>query len=271
MRELYEVLRKHAANLGDAAIFSDTEEELSRSDLLCRISALSRRLPPDANRIGILSANSVHWATAQIMGAAAGKTIVPLPPFFGPDQLGHIVRDAGVELILCSDELRPLAVACGAPTGSIICREKADPIEFIDGFKQIIYTSGSTGLPKGVRLGARQIAWSARALAKASEAHEGDSYLSIMPLSLLLEAISAIFLPPLVGGRAYFATESANVFSAGSPPDIASLFERVPADERRSRPPTPPAVGATTCGFGSPRSRQLALCRRRRRRDAPLR
>lgn len=227
MREIYEAFRRHTASDGDRLIFSDAANEISRCEFLNRVSALYRRLPLGADRIGILSANSIDWAIAQIMGASAGKTIVPLPPFFSPEQLGHIVRDAGVELILCSDTLRPLAVASGAATDAIACREGADPIEFIGGFKQIIYTSGSTGLPKGVRLGERQIAWSTRALAEASDADDRDFYLSIMPLPLLLETISGIFLPVFVGGQAHFAVESANVFDAGSPPDIAQLFENI--------------------------------------------
>lgn len=227
MRDLYEALRRAAASRGAAPIFSDASGSLTRSELVGRVSSLHRRLPPGANRIGLLGANCADWAVAQIMGVVTGKTVVPLPTFFSPEQLGHIVRDAGVELILCSDEMRPVAVACGAATGSIVCREEDSPIEFVEGFRQIIYTSGSTGLPKGVRLGARQIAWSAQALAEASEAHERDLYLSIMPLSLLLETISAVFLPLVVGGRTHFPTECADVFNADAPPDMARLFESV--------------------------------------------
>ena len=180
---------------------------------------------PDVNRIGILAPNGVDWAVAQFAGVAGGKTIVPLPPFFSAEQLGHIVRDAGVELILCSDELRPTASGCGIATRSIDCDASAEPVEFVEGFSQIIYTSGSTGHPKGVRLDARQLGWSAQAVAEASQARETDSFLSILPLPLLLETISAIFLPLLVGGRAHFATESATIFDGARRLDLVSLFE----------------------------------------------
>ncbi len=225
MREIYEALRRHASKQGDKPAFCDAAGDVSRSEILGRASALYRSLPAGANRIGLLSANSVDWAVAQIMGGVSGKTVAPLPPFFSSEQLGHIVRDAGVELILCSDALRPLAAASGVATETIACRQRAEPIDFIEGFKQIIYTSGSTGRPKGVRLGGRQVSWSTLALAEASEANEEDFYLSILPLPLLLETISAIFLPLLVGGRTRFVAESANVFGGGALPDIAALFE----------------------------------------------
>ena len=225
MREVYEALRRHAASDGKRLIFSDSAKRLSRHELLACVGALLQKLGPDVNRIGILAPNGVDWAVAQFAGVAGGKTIVPLPPFFNPDQLGHIIRDAGVELILCSDELRSAASGCGVATQSIGRDPFVEPFEFVEGFRQIIYTSGSTGRPKGVRLDARQLGWSAQAVAEATQARETDSFLSILPLPLLLESISAIFIPLLVGGRAHFVSESARVFAGAGQLDLASLFE----------------------------------------------
>ena len=193
---------------------------------MSRAAALARELPSGANTIGILAANGVDWAAAQIMGMASGRTMVPLPPFFSPEQLAHVVRDANVELILCDEEARPLAATSGIKSQDIKPAQRAAPIEFVEGFKQIIYTSGSTGHPKGVRHGARQIGWSTKALAEASEASEGDYYLSILPLSFLLETICAIFIPILVGGKTHFSNESAKIFASGQTPDVAGAFER---------------------------------------------
>ncbi len=229
MREVYESLRRHASSDGKRLIFSDGVKRLSRQELLASTGALLQRLPPHVNRIGILAPNGVDWAVAQTVGAAGGKTIVPLPPFFSAEQLGHIVRDAGVELILCSDTLRSTAIGCGVATQPIACDPSAEPVAFVEGFEQIIYTSGSTGHPKGVRLGARQLGWSAQALAEATQARETDSFLSILPLSLLLETISAILLPLLVGGRAHFASESASIFDGAQRLDLVSVFEDSPS------------------------------------------
>ena len=225
MREIYDALRRYASSDGKSLIFSDEAKRLSRQEFLASASALFQTLPPNVERIGILAANGVDWAVAQFAGAAGGKTIVPLPPFFSADQLGHIVRNAGVELVLCNDELRHVASNGGVATQPINCDAFAEPLEFAEGFQQIIYTSGSTGLPKGVRLDARQLSWSAQALADASQARETNSFLSILPLPLLLETISAIFLPVLVGGRAHFAAESARIFASAGQLDLTSMFE----------------------------------------------
>ena len=226
MREIYDALRRRAATDGAKLVFSDDADSLTREELLSRAGALGRELPVGVNRIGILAANGVDWAAAQIMGVASGKTVVPLPPFFSPEQLAHVVRDANVKLILCGEGMRPLAAASGIATQAIKTVQRAAPLEFVEGFTQIIYTSGSTGHPKGVRLGGRQIGWSTKALAEASDACDEDSYLSILPLPLLLETICAIFIPLLVGGRAHFSNESAKIFAVGQAPSVSTAFER---------------------------------------------
>jgi len=175
--------------------------------------------------VGILMPNGVTWAVTVIAAAAAGKTIVPLPTFFSPAQIAHIVADAGVELILTDG--RTAAVEAVKEFATLVVNIDAKApggLEPASDFNVIIYTSGSTGTPKGVRLGERQIAWSTRALAKASEATHADSYLSILPLSLLLEMLAAIFVPITVGGRTFFDRETADAIGRGNVRSTSSVL-----------------------------------------------
>src|SRR5258708_35755497 len=101
--------------------------------------------------VGIYAPNGLGWVIAQLACALAGKIVVPLPTFFSPAQLGHVVRDAAVELILASEQTAPLAVRSGVPTNVIdIHRVGASLPHVIDRCGQIIDTSGSTGKPKAV-------------------------------------------------------------------------------------------------------------------------
>jgi len=126
---------------------------LSRRELLAVVTALAADLKDQPHRtIGISAPNGIGWLLAQLACALAGKIVVPLPTFFSPAQLGHVARDASVELILASKDTTALAVQSGVPTHVIdIHRVRAGLPDVIDGFGQIIYTSGSTGQPKGVR------------------------------------------------------------------------------------------------------------------------
>jgi long-subunit acyl-CoA synthetase (AMP-forming) len=225
MREAYRALCRFSSQNGDKILFSDEYGGVSREDFLLRVSALAQELAPSENAIGILAANGVHWAVAQVAGAIAGKTIVPLPAFFSAEQLGHIVRDANIRLILCSEELRYLVAPSGVTARPIEARGRTPPVPMAEGFGQIIYTSGSTGHPKGVRHGGRQIGWSTAALAAASNASESDSYLSVLPLPLLLETICAILVPLLVGGKTHFVEQNAKAFGSAQSQSIAAMFE----------------------------------------------
>lgn len=229
MRACLAALRRHASEGPDKAAVSDGFEALTRREFLARISALAAVLPPATRSVGLLAPNGVNWAAAQLACAFAGKTLTPLPTFFSAAQLAHVVRDASIDLIWAAEPLIPRLAQSGVavlPLASPTVR--GGEIEAADGFQQIVYTSGTTGQPKGVRHGARQMSWSAEALAAATGASESDSYLSVLPLPLLLETICAIFVPALVGGAVHFATEFSEAIARGEAAGLSRVF-----DERR--------------------------------------
>jgi long-subunit acyl-CoA synthetase (AMP-forming) len=226
MRQLFDSMKRHASEAGELLAVSDQHGQLSRRELFARVAALAADLKGQPRTIGIYAPNGLGWVIAQLAGALAGKIVVPLPTFFSPMQLGHVVRDASVELILASEQTAALAVQSGAPTHVIdIHRSGADLSDAIDGFGQIIYTSGSTGQPKGVRHQSGQIAWSAAAMGTATAASATDTYLSVLPLPLLLETICSIFIPTLLGAYVHFDTSLAEQVGRGDATGIANAFE----------------------------------------------
>jgi long-subunit acyl-CoA synthetase (AMP-forming) len=230
MRQLFDSMKRHASEAGELLAISDQYGQLSRHQLLARVAALAARLKDQPRTIGIYAPNGRGWVIAQLACAFAGKLVVPLPTFFSPAQLGHVVRDASVELILASEETAALAVQSGRPTTVIdIHRVQAglpDVVpDVVDGFGQIIYTSGSTGQPKGVRHQSGQITWSAAAMGTATAASAKDTYLSVLPLPLLLETICSIFIPTLLGAYVHFDTGLAEHVGRGDATGIANAFE----------------------------------------------
>src|ERR1700730_18396650 len=162
MRQLFDSMRRHVLQAGDLIAISDRHGQMSRRELLAAITGLAAELEGRPHTVGIYAPNGIAWVIAQLACAFAGKIAVPLPTFFSAAQLGHVVRDASVDLILASEQTAALALQSGVPTNVIdmidIHREAGLP-DVIDGFGQIIYTSGSTGQPKGVRHQSGQIAW----------------------------------------------------------------------------------------------------------------
>jgi long-subunit acyl-CoA synthetase (AMP-forming) len=226
MRRLFDSMKRHASEAGDLIAVSDQHGRLSRSELFARVAGLAADLKSKPRTVGIYAPNGLAWVMAQLACAFAGKIVVPLPTFFSPAQLGHVVRDASVDLILASERTTALALQSGVPTEVIdIHRVGTGLPDAIDGFGQIIYTSGSTGQPKGVRHESGQIAWSAVALGSATGAAATDSYLSALPLPLLLETICSIFIPTLLGAYVHFDTGLAEQVGRGDATGIAKAFE----------------------------------------------
>src|ERR1700688_1964984 len=116
MRQLLDSMKRHASEAGEWSAVSDRYGQLSRSELFARVTALAADLKGQPRTIGIYAPNGLGWVIAQLACALAGKIVVPLPTFFSPTQLGHVVRDASVELILFSEQTAGLAVQSRAPT-----------------------------------------------------------------------------------------------------------------------------------------------------------
>ena len=227
MHALFDALARHAREHPRAELMRDEHGLLTRAEVIARISAVAEKLHGLPKAIGIYADNGSDWAIAQLAGVLAGKTVVPLPTFFSPDQLGHIVRDASVECILASDALRETATRFGIRAEPIEAAPSDAPLpDLRDGFEQVIYTSGSTGRPKGVRHGRRQMHWSMTTLAMASGARADDRYLSVMPLPLLLETLCAVFVPALVGASVQFDKRLAGALGSGRVVGLAAAFDQ---------------------------------------------
>jgi long-chain acyl-CoA synthetase len=208
-----------------ALAMADDHTVLSRSELLARVAGLARVLADRPQTLALLGANGTEWAVAQLAAWAAGKTVVPLPTFFSRAQLEHVLKDAGVDHIIATAEGAGLAATLDIGVTPALAPATDTLPEASEGAGVIVYTSGSTGHPKGVRLGLEQIEWQARALAVAIGAGPSDSYLSVLPLTLLLETITAICVPVLVGARTHFASAVAESVGAGRPSGLQKAFE----------------------------------------------
>lgn len=224
MRTFFETVAGHARQAPDRIAFTDTNGALTRSGLLGDAARLAAALPPRARVVGLFLPNGREWTIAQLACVMSGRICVPLPTFFSAQQLAHIVQDAGIELVLALDETLANLPSGVARAPVAVTGEGGAWPDVTEGFGTIIYTSGSTGHPKGVRHESGQVAWAASALAAASGAQERDSYLSVLPVALLLETICALFVPALVGGRTHFETEISQAVGRGDASGLAAAY-----------------------------------------------
>lgn len=211
---------------GNEIACSDDNSSLTRREFTSRVAGHVGEFCALPQTIGLFGANGIDWSVGLLAAWTAGKTVVPLPPFFSRQQLEHICRDAGVEHIVVTRDAGNSAAAVGLALSQIHDRRSEILPAAKNGAEIIVYTSGSTGQPKGVRFRLEQLEWQARTLAAAIDASSEDSYLSVLPLPLLLETIGAICVPMLVGARTHFASSIAENLGVGRSADLMNEVAR---------------------------------------------
>ncbi len=160
-------------------------------------------------RVAVYLEKRLDTVTALFGAAAAGGVFVPVNPLLKPEQVGHILADCNVRILVTSPErlelLRPILPHCRDLRALVLVGDKpAAPVDglplahwrdrqgapasaphrVIDGdMAAILYTSGSTGRPKGVVLSHRNVVAGAESVSQYLENTPEDRILSVLPLS----------------------------------------------------------------------------------------
>jgi len=166
-----------------------------------------------SERVAVYLEKNVENVAAMFGAAAAGGVFVPVNPLLKPEQVGHILNDCNVRVLLTSvDRLKLLApVLAHCPdlrtvvvTGDLSAAPELanqrllawDALQTMPGASMdgahrvidtdmaaILYTSGSTGRPKGVVLSHRNMVAGARSVAGYLGNTPADRILAVLPLS----------------------------------------------------------------------------------------
>ena len=161
-------------------------------------------------RVAIYLEKRFETVIASFGAPAAGGVFVPLNPLLKADQVGYIMRDCNVRVLVTSPErlalLQETLPACH-DLRHVVVLDATDPLPALGALNVlrwstlldapqavghrvidtdvvgILYTSGSTGKPKGVVLSHRNMVAGAKSVASYLENHAGDTLLAALPLS----------------------------------------------------------------------------------------
>ena len=203
MHDFFTELLRRATIAGEQPALVSPSDAFTYSALLQRVRAGAGWATCLPERVGLLFANPIDYALADLALVLAGKELVPLPAFFSDGQLNYILRTAqlshAVTDATCGERARTLGLAV-TELGAVSSTTTTPALNS----RRIIFTSGTTAEPKGVRLASRQMLASVQALAQATNPTAQDRYLSLLPTALLLEQIAGLYLPLLSGASIHF-------------------------------------------------------------------
>ena len=183
------------------------------------------------DRVAIMLGNCREWVFMEQAALGLGLVVVPLFTNDRAENVGYILNDAGVKVLLVNGkdhldlltpihpQLRTLArvvtlqanfTALGLDNWRAITSWlPADAPSFeahagrTEDLATIVYTSGTTGRPKGVMLSHKNIL--SNAYAGVPYTAPGDVFLSFLPLSHMLERTLGYYIPMMTGATVAFA------------------------------------------------------------------
>jgi acyl-CoA ligase (AMP-forming) (exosortase A-associated) len=212
--QLHQVLGQAASRRPESPALTIKDTTLSYRELWDEARAfgagLRRIALGRAERVAIYLDKRIETVAAVFGSSAAGGAFVPVNPLLRPQQVGYILDDCSVRVLVTSadrltrlgDELK----RCPSVEHVVVVPEVGDAAgehnfavhswgEFLDGgdapdpdlidldLAAIFYTSGSTGKPKGVVLSHRNLIVGGESVSQYLGNNEDDCILAALPLS----------------------------------------------------------------------------------------
>lgn len=209
---LFDLPLRTAARAADALAVVDKARSLSYGELAAAIEAAAAGFMElgleRADRVGVYLPKQLEAVVAMFAASKAGGVFVPINAILKAPQVGYIMRDCEVRILVTSrarltelgEELRGCAglravvlvdevgegaaavVTIGWPALLAAPRRAGHRVVDAD-IVSILYTSGSTGRPKGVVLSHRNMVTGAHSVASYLENRADDRLLAVLPFS----------------------------------------------------------------------------------------
>lgn len=197
MTELLNAIRQHQRAARSNPAFDDGRHRLTWADVANQVersaSILAARAKP-GQPIGLLLDHGIGSAMILIAAIEAGVPIVPLPPFFLPDQASAALGEAGAHAVIRAAHFDGSVVA-------LDWQDRVDPAVVLPaGTALVSFSSGSTGEPKGVCLSAAHLVEVAERVCDYLGRNLAGRHLPILPFGILLEQVAGLFSSLIAGG-----------------------------------------------------------------------
>lgn len=153
------ILANGSKDLAAIAV-ADDQQQLSYRELFGRSQTLAGELIAvgvhPGTPVGLYVGRTVDIAVGILGILRAGGAYVPLDPDYPAGRIDYVIKDAGIEVVVTTKNLRPNLANAGLQiidtSTELSTQEPTWPSLSANDPAYLIYTSGSTGQPKGVTI-----------------------------------------------------------------------------------------------------------------------
>ena len=184
--------------------------------LAAQVSAVlrSRFAIQPGDRVGLWLKNCPEFVACMFGILGADAVLVPVNNFLKPDEVGFILNDAGVDVLITDAELGAQAEALQRhraalrvlPIEELFAEQTTQPVASSPPARAstdlavIIYTSGTTGHPKGAMLSHGNLAHNVESCRLVLSATSADRFVVMLPMFHSYMLCVGLLLPMLTGG-----------------------------------------------------------------------
>ena len=237
-KTFYDLVRTSIEKFSDRVAFTLIDgEELTFKEVGNRIEKLQETLTSAGlkagDKVALYSSSMPNWGVSYFSVVTAGMVVVPILPGFSGEEVAKILDHSESKALLVSDKLYTQIPKEAIDKLNIVVRTKnlkvltqkvteqgSMAVPQPSDLASIIYTSGTTSSPKGVMHTHEALSLHADLCQKLFPIHEGDSFLSVLPMSHVYECSLGLIFPFSQGVPVYYLDR----------PPVASVL--VPAMKR---------------------------------------
>ncbi|MFH0258209.1 AMP-binding protein [Vibrio rumoiensis] len=172
-------------------------ESINYRELMVRVTQAGDFLRSlNAQCVALKAENSLAWMIIDLACLYENICMVPVPTFFSASQVQHVLDQSGADVLIGD---WPSEGNGGAIEGlKVSTRASSHHNQRLAGTFKITFTSGSTGTPKGVCLSVENLSKVTQSLADSVQVGS-SKHMVFLPLSTLLENITGIYVPLMLG------------------------------------------------------------------------
>lgn len=241
MSQVIEAVFRHSRLRPQAKALSGCGLQINYASLAQCIEETAAKLPNSDQPLALFMDNSPAWAIADLAAVFRQRPCIPVPLFFSPGQIRHLVRKGGVATLLTDfpEQWMQIAQVTGMQTRrlpdiDIAGRRVASYEVLLDqdnglpkGTAKVTFTSGTTGEPKGVCLAQKAMEKVAASLCEVTGANNGDKHLCLLPLAILLENVGGLYASLLAGASCMIPSLRELGFTDASSLDSTAFYRTV--------------------------------------------